>query len=173
MTGYMNREALALTVSTGKVTFWSRSRKELWTKGETSGNYLTLQGLYADCDNDAVLVLAIPEGPTCHLGTESCYGDARPASGFIADLDRIVKGRRSADHDGSYTRSLFDAGTKRIAQKVGEEGVETALAAIASEDEEFLGEAADLIYHLLVLLHSRGLALEDVSAVLKHRHLSN
>ena len=167
MLGYMNREALEATVATGLVTFWSRSRGELWTKGQTSGHTLTLRGLEPDCDLDSLLVLAEPEGPTCHMGRASCFPDA-PAN-FLADLDAVVAARERTRPEGSYTTKLFDSGTKRIAQKVGEEGVEVALAAVGEEPSALLGEAADLIYHLTVLLRSRGLSLADAIETLKVR----
>ncbi len=170
MTGYMNPEALDVTRKTKRVTFWSRSRNELWTKGDTSGNFLDLIEIGADCDNDALLVLAEPHGPTCHLGAESCFGDIRTSSTFLGELDNIIADRKASPRDGSYTKSMFDAGIQRIAQKVGEEGVETALAAIANDDAELLGEVGDLFYHALVLLQARNLRLSDVCSLLESRH---
>lgn len=171
MLGYMNAAALAATTASGFVTFWSRSRQRLWRKGETSGHVLALVALDADCDHDTLLVRAIPHGPTCHLGTRSCFGDdARPPLGFMAELDALVATRHAQRPAGSYTASLFAAGTRRIAQKVGEEGVETALAAVAQSDADLLGEAADLVYHLTVLLRARGLSLANVATVLAQRH---
>lgn len=167
MLGYMDREALATTLRTGLVTFHSRSRQRQWTKGETSGNVLELVVVEADCDADTLLVRALPRGPTCHLGRDSCFADA--GYSVLADLDRVVDGRARARPPGSYTTSLFDAGVRRIAQKVGEEGVETALAAVAQDDDALLGEAADLAYHLLVLLRARGLGLPDLERVLRTR----
>ena len=173
MQGYMNREALAHSLDHGKVTFWSRSREKLWTKGETSGNHLHLVAIHADCDNDCLLVLARPEGPTCHLGTDSCF-DAkravRPDLAFLAALERLIEQRDEERPDDSYTTRLFEAGVRRIAQKVGEEGVETALAAVGGDDQELAGEAADLLYHLLVLLRARGLRLQDIVQTLEARH---
>lgn len=168
MLGYMNREALAETLASGKVTFYSRSKQRLWTKGESSGHVLALQAIDVDCDNDTVLIQAIPHGPTCHLQRASCFPDA-PAD-FLGELDALVQSRDEQRPAGSYTTRLFDAGTKRMAQKVGEEGVETAIAALAESDELLLGEAADLIFHLTVLLRSRGLSLRDVKDVLRERH---
>lgn len=168
MLGYMNREALVATLESRRVTFWSRSKARLWTKGESSGHFLDLAGVEADCDRDTLLVTARPNGPTCHLDRASCFESA-PAS-FLADLDALVKERERARPAGSYTTSLFEAGTRRIAQKVGEEGVETALAAVTQDDAALLGEAADLVYHLTVLLRARGLSLEDATAVLRDRH---
>lgn len=167
MLGYMNRDALQRTLDSRQVTFWSRSRQQLWTKGETSGNVLALAGIATDCDGDALLVQARPAGPTCHLGRASCFERAPPEP--IAALDAIVASRRSASADGSYTARLFAGGVRRIAQKVGEEGVEVALAAVAQDDEALVGEAADLVYHLLVLLHARGCSLADVQAELARR----
>ena len=171
MLGYMDRAALAQTLQSGKVTFFSRSKQRLWTKGETSGNFLLLESLHADCDNDAILVFAQPQGPTCHLGTASCFGDAaRPPLAFLAELDALVAQRERERPAGSYTTKLFEGGARRIAQKVGEEGVETALAAVAQDEAALAGEAADLVFHLLVLLRARGLALQDVIDVLRSRH---
>ena len=168
MLGYMNAEALAATQSSGRVTFYSRSKQRLWTKGETSGHVLELVSIQADCDNDALLVLAHPHGPTCHLQRDSCFSDA-PAS-FLADLDALVAQRERERPSGSYTTALFEEGIRRIAQKVGEEGVETALAAVVQDDAALLGESADLVFHLLVLLRARGLSLQDVSSLLQERH---
>jgi phosphoribosyl-ATP pyrophosphohydrolase/phosphoribosyl-AMP cyclohydrolase len=173
MQGFMNRDALEQTLITGKVTFWSRSRKQLWTKGETSGNVLALKQVIADCDNDSLLVIAVPSGPVCHLNTPTCFdceGATQPALQFLAELERVITERNIERPPGSYTTQLFDAGTRRIAQKVGEEGVETALAATSGDDEETLNESADLLYHLLVLLSSRGLNLSQVMHVLASRH---
>ncbi len=171
MLGYMNLEALNHTLNSGKVTFYSRTKQALWTKGETSGNVLQLVDISADCDRDTLLVLANPIGPTCHKGTETCWADAQaPELSFIADLQSVVAGRKGADPDSSYTAHLYSRGTKRIAQKVGEEGVEVALAATANDNEELKNESADLLYHLLVLLQQQGLSLTDVVEVLKQRH---
>jgi len=173
MQGYMNRKALEATLESGKVTFWSRSQEKLWTKGETSGNTLDLVEIHADCDRDCLLVRARPEGPTCHLGTDTCFdgeGKVAPELAFLAELEGVIVKRDNNRPKGSYTTSLFESGVKRIAQKVGEEGVETALAATAGDDEELLNESADLIYHLLVLLRSRKLELGSVIDVLRKRH---
>jgi phosphoribosyl-ATP pyrophosphohydrolase/phosphoribosyl-AMP cyclohydrolase len=171
MLGYMNAEALALTRSSGFVTFWSRSRQSLWKKGETSGNVLIMKSIRTDCDRDALLIQADPHGPTCHLKTSSCFGpDDRKPLAFLGELDDLVAGRRARMPDDSYTTRLFRSGVQRIAQKVGEEAVETALAAVAQGDEALLGEAADLMYHLTVLLRARGMSLADVAAVLEQRH---
>jgi phosphoribosyl-AMP cyclohydrolase / phosphoribosyl-ATP pyrophosphohydrolase len=167
MLGYMDRAAVQATLDTQRVTFFSRSRQRLWTKGETSGHVLSLVSMEADCDRDALLVLARPAGPTCHLGTRSCFPSA-PADA-LSELDIRIAERARERPQGSYTTKLFDAGIRRIAQKVGEEGVETALAAVAQDDAALLGEAADLLYHLLVLLRARDLSLRDALAVLESR----
>ena len=172
MQGYMNQEALDATLESGKVTFWSRSQNKLWTKGETSGNTLDLVEIHVDCDRDCLLVHAVPEGPTCHLGSDTCFdtkGKVSPDLAFLAELERVIAERDKSRPKGSYTTSLFESGVKRIAQKVGEEGVETALASVAGDDDELLNESADLIYHLLVLLRSRNLGLEALIPVLKKR----
>ena len=174
MLGYMNREALEKTQATGHVTFFSRSRQRLWTKGETSGNTLELVSLNADCDRDTLLVQAIPHGPTCHLGTDTCWGDeVNPAAGFLAELERVIESRADADPDSSYTARLLNKGVKRCAQKVGEEGVEVALAATAGDREELINESADLLYHLLVVLNAGAVSLDEVLATLIDRHASN
>ncbi len=173
MLGYMNADALARTRASGQVTFYSRSKQRLWTKGESSGHVLELKSIRIDCDADTLLIQAAPHGPTCHLGTSSCFGDSievRPPSGFLGELDSLVAQRHAELPQGSYTTSLFEGGIRRMAQKVGEEGVETALAAVAQDDAELLGEAADLIFHLTVVLRARGLSLADVSALLARRH---
>ena len=168
MLGYMDRTALEATLASGRVTFYSRSRARLWIKGETSGNTLELVSITAYCDNDSLLVQARPQGPTCHRGTVSCFADA--PGDFLAELDALIAKRHDDRPQGSYTTQLFDAGIRRIAQKVGEEGVETALAAVVQDDAALLDEAADLIYHLIVLLRARGLGLHDAAAVLRARH---
>lgn len=174
MQAYMNPEALANSFDTGKVTFWSRSRDRLWTKGETSGNTLKMVEVHSDCDNDSLLVLAVPAGPTCHLGTDSCFDEGQshtsPGLSFLAELERVIAQRYEERPEGSYTTELFDAGVKRIAQKVGEEGVEAALAAATGNTDELTNEAADLVFHLLVLLHDSGLKLDDVVTMLRSRH---
>jgi phosphoribosyl-ATP pyrophosphohydrolase/phosphoribosyl-AMP cyclohydrolase len=173
MLGYMNAAALAQTRASGHVTFYSRSRQRLWTKGESSGHVLALKSLRIDCDADSLLIQAAPHGPTCHLGTSSCFGDSadvRPPLAFLAELDALVAQRHAERPEGSYTTRLFDSGIRRIAQKVGEEGVETALAAVVQDDEALLGEAADLLFHLTVALRARGLSLGEVVGVLSERH---
>ena len=171
MLGYMDAEALAKTQETGLVTFWSRSQGKIWTKGETSGNYLHLVSLAVDCDKDTLRVRAIPDGPTCHTGSKTCWGDAVPESqGFIRELEAVVKGRHEQMPEKSYTTSLFKAGTPRMAQKVGEEAVETVIEAVKGDDERMIYEASDLIYHLLVLLVSKGYGIADLEKELVKRH---
>lgn len=170
MLGYMNREALDATLASRRVTFFSRSKQRLWTKGESSGHVLELVSVEADCDNDTLLVLAHPQGPTCHLQRPSCFPSA--PSAFLSDLDALVAQRDRERPVDSYTTRLFDAGVRRIAQKVGEEGVETALAAVAQDETALLGESADLLYHLTVLLRARGLSLAEAVDVLRQRHAS-
>jgi len=180
MLGYMDADALEVTRTTGHVTFFSRSKQRLWTKGETSGHFLDLVDVQADCDADTVLVLARPHGNTCHLDRVSCF-PAAPGTGagpacpgadvsFLGELDALVAKRHVDRPAGSYTTRLFDDGIRRIAQKVGEEGVETALAGVVQEDADLLGESADLLYHLTVLLRARGLSLADAVNVLQERH---
>ena len=179
MQAWMNREALDHTFTTGRVTFWSRSRNALWTKGETSGNFLTLDAVHADCDLDSLLILAVPTGPTCHRETASCF-DAQPVQGpglvvaprlgFLAELERLVAQRDRDRPEGSYTTALLEEGVRRIAQKVGEEGVETALAAVAGDEGDLCNESADLLFHLLVLLRSRNVAFHRVIDELMERH---
>lgn len=168
MLGYMDRAALAATLATRRITFYSRSRQRLWMKGETSGDVLELVSVEADCDADTLLLQARPRGPTCHLGRASCFPDA-PVD-FLAKLDALVARRERERPENSYSTRLFEGGVRGIAQKVGEEGVETALAAVAQDDAALLGEAADLVFHLTVLLRARGLGLADVVAVLRDRH---
>jgi phosphoribosyl-AMP cyclohydrolase / phosphoribosyl-ATP pyrophosphohydrolase len=171
MLAYMNESALAATLESGRVTFYSRSKQRLWTKGETSGNVLELVAITADCDRDTLLVQARPTGPACHTGSPTCFGDtAWPLVGFLARLDDVVASRQGQPPEVSYTARLLAEGTQRCAQKVGEEGVETALAAVAGELESLDGEAADLLYHLLVCLRSAGSDLDRVLAELIRRH---
>ncbi len=171
MLGYMNRDALDATIAEGFVTFFSRSRNALWRKGESSGHTLALISIAADCDGDALLVTAKPNGPTCHTGSTSCFGDrVTQGTGFIADLERVLVERAGTDPAASYTARLMHEGVKRIAQKVGEEGVETALAGVAGDDAELAGEAADLVYHLTLLLQARGLRWQVVIHELRRRH---
>ncbi|HTU12495.1 MAG TPA: bifunctional phosphoribosyl-AMP cyclohydrolase/phosphoribosyl-ATP diphosphatase HisIE [Allosphingosinicella sp.] len=171
MLGYMDRAALEATLASGFATFFSRSRGRLWQKGETSGNRLAVKAVLADCDDDALLVRAIPGGPTCHLGTTSCFGAEGPSGvGFLGKLARIVHERAQADPAESYTARLLAEGPQRIAQKVGEEGVEVALAAVTRDAEGCTEEAADLLYHLVVLMEAKGFGWDDVARVLAERH---
>lgn len=171
MLGYMDEAALRRTLRTRKVTFFSRSKGRLWTKGESSRHYLHLVSVTADCDRDTLLVQARPDGPTCHRGTVSCFGDdGATGAGFLAHLEQVVAGRLKSRDRSSYTARLAREGVARVAQKVGEEGVETALAALRQEPGALAGEAADLLYHLIVLLRVKGLSLADAIGVLEKRH---
>jgi phosphoribosyl-ATP pyrophosphohydrolase/phosphoribosyl-AMP cyclohydrolase len=175
MLAYMNREALRQTLASGRVTFWSRSKGRLWTKGETSGNFLVLRAAAVDCDADTLLILAEPAGPACHTGARTCWGEDAPRAavgslGFLAKLEDVIRQRIASRPEGSYTSKLLAEGTRRIAQKVGEEGLELALAAVAQTDEEVLGEAADLLYHAMLLLQVKNLSLAKVTAELELRH---
>jgi phosphoribosyl-ATP pyrophosphohydrolase/phosphoribosyl-AMP cyclohydrolase len=178
MLGYMNQEAYEKTLATKRVTFWSRSRNCLWTKGETSGNFLNLVDVKVDCDNDTLLVRANPDGPTCHTGTDTCWGeenkgfDHEPLS-FLAELQDFIDRRHEEMPEGSYTTKLFKDGVNRIAQKVGEEALETVIEATNGSKEKLVYEASDMIYHLIVLLTSKGLRIEDVAAELQKRHDPN
>ncbi len=174
MLGYMNKTAFERTLTEGKVCFYSRSRDTLWLKGETSGHFLHLRSWALDCDRDTLLVQAMPEGPTCHLGTPSCFGEApAQAGGFLQQLEQVLDERLKQPPEQSYTRRLMEAGIQRIAQKVGEEGVESALAAVCETDESLRGELADLFYHVLVLLKARELTLADILSTLEERHRKN
>lgn len=172
MLGYMNREAYAKTVETKRVTFYSRSRQCLWTKGESSGNYLNLVSLSADCDNDTLLVKAVPVGPVCHTGTDTCWGERNEANPilFLSTLQDFIEKRHEEMPEGSYTTSLFKDGLNRMAQKVGEEALETVIEAVNGSDERLLYEGADMLYHLIVLLTSKGLRIEDMARELQTRH---
>jgi phosphoribosyl-ATP pyrophosphohydrolase/phosphoribosyl-AMP cyclohydrolase len=171
MLGYMSREALAATFADGFATFFSRSRGRLWRKGESSGNTLTIRAVHADCDGDALLILAEPQGPTCHEGTTSCFVVEGPAGiGWLGQLARIVAERRFTDAEESYTARLLRDGPMRLSQKVGEEGVELALAGAAGDRGQCIEETADLLYHLAVLMEMRGFDWDDVGAALKRRH---
>lgn len=172
MLGYMSPESLQLTLETRKVAFFSRSRQTLWTKGETSGNTLDLESIHLDCDRDTLLVLARPHGPTCHTGTASCFDGNQavaPALARLARLEQVISARRDQADASSYVSSLFQRGTSRMAQKVGEEGLEVALAGVKGDREELANEGADLIFHLMILLQDQGLSLADVLKVLKGR----
>lgn len=174
MLGYMDAAALRMTLESGRVTFFSRSKNRLWTKGETSHNYLNVVRVAADCDNDTLLVTANPDGPTCHTGSESCFGEAatNDASGlaFLARLEAVIAQRIAEKPEGSYTARIWSEGPTRIAQKVGEEGVEVALAAVTQADDRLISEAADLLFHLALLLKSRNLSLQAAVKELEQRH---
>ena len=171
MQGFMNQDALAATFDKQKVTFYSCDKERLWTKGETSENYLEVVSVHTDCDYDSLLVLANPLGPTCHLGTQSCFGDdAKPSLSFLAELEQVIVSRKDDDPSKSYTASLFAKDLSRSCQKVGEEGVEVALAAMKHDNDELTNESADLLYHLTVLLQRQGLSLADVVSCLQGRH---
>lgn len=171
MLGYMNEAAYEQSKSEGKVTFFSRSKQRLWTKGESSGNELHIRSMKLDCDQDTILVQAIPNGPVCHTGSETCFDDA-DAKGFLFHLQDIIHQTKDNPREGSYTRQLFSKGINKIAQKVGEEAVELVIEAKDDNRDLFLGEAADLMYHFLVLLAEKDLKLEDVEAVLRGRNTS-
>ncbi len=175
MLGYMNQEAYNKTIETRKVTFWSRSRNELWTKGETSGNYLNLVDIKADCDNDALLVKAIPQGPTCHKGTDTCWGEENMQNPllFLTELQDFINKRHEEMPEGSYTTSLFKDGLNRMAQKVGEEALELVIEATNGTNERMIYEGSDMLYHLIVLLTSKGMRIEDMAAELAQRHNPN
>jgi phosphoribosyl-ATP pyrophosphohydrolase/phosphoribosyl-AMP cyclohydrolase len=169
MLGYMNREAYEKSVAEERVTFWSRTRGELWTKGETSGNFLDIVSIQPDCDSDTLLVKVIPHGPTCHTGSQTCFGTPE-TEGFIRKLAEVVARRHAEMPEGSYTTHLFTKGVNKIAQKVGEEAVETVIEAVDGNRERFLYEASDLVYHLLVLTEQMGCTLADIEAELAKRH---
>lgn len=172
MLGYMNEEALQKTIETKKVTFWSRSRNELWTKGETSGNFLNLVDIKSDCDNDTLLVKAIPDGPTCHKGTDTCWAETNETNPllFLSFLQDFIEKRKEEMPEGSYTTSLFKGGVNRMAQKVGEEALETVIEACNGSYEKLVYEGSDMLYHLLVLLTEKGLRIEDLARELIKRH---
>ena len=169
MLGFMDKEALLKTEQEGRVTFFSRSRNKLWTKGETSGNYLYVKEIRTDCDSDSILILADPAGPVCHTGSFSCFGEDS-ARGFLYKLERIISQRIDDDTEGSYTNKIFRKGINRIAQKVGEEAVELVIEAKDNNDDLFRNEAADLLYHLLILLKAKSVSLADIEKVLFERH---
>lgn len=175
MLGYMNAEAYDKTVKTKRVTFYSRSRQCLWTKGETSGNFLNLVSIKNDCDNDTLLVKVIPEGPVCHTGTDTCWGEKNEGSplSFLTELQDFIETRHKEMPEGSYTTSLFKDGLNRMAQKVGEEALEAVIEAVNGTDERLIYEASDMFYHLIVLLTSKGLRIEDIARELKTRHSKN
>ncbi|MFN3342710.1 MAG: bifunctional phosphoribosyl-AMP cyclohydrolase/phosphoribosyl-ATP diphosphatase HisIE [Flavobacteriales bacterium] len=171
MLGYMNQEAYIKTIEEKVVTFFSRSKQRLWTKGETSGNKLQLVEIKADCDSDALLIKVIPQGPTCHTGADTCWGETNEDSlAFLRKLEMVIAERKSGNDESSYTASLFRKGINKIAQKVGEEAVEVVIEAKDSNDDLFLSESADLLFHYLILLQAKGFTLNDVTAVLASRH---
>ena len=172
MLGYMNAEAISKTIESGKVTFFSRSKQRLWTKGEQSGHFLTLNSIKNDCDNDSLLIQATPHGPTCHKGTDSCWGESKVETyGFLSELETIISDRKeNANSQTSYVSELFEKGLNKIAQKVGEEAVEVVIEAKDDNDDLFLNESADLLFHYLILLQAKGYKLESVVEVLKARH---
>lgn len=169
MLGYMNEEALNKTKEEGKVTFYSRSKKRLWTKGETSNNFLIVDEILEDCDNDTLLIKAYPQGPTCHTGSTSCFGQ-ETSKGFLYRLENIIEQRISDSTEGSYTSQLFKRGVNKVAQKVGEEAVELVIEAKDNNIDLFKNEAADLLYHYIILLKTKNLKLEDIEAILQGRH---
>lgn len=175
MLGYMNEDAYEQTLKTGKVTFWSRSRQCLWTKGETSGNFLNLVSIKSDCDNDTLLVRVNPVGPACHLGTDTCWGEKNETNPllFLTELQDFINKRYEEMPEGSYTTSLFKDGLNRMAQKVGEEALETVIEATNGTNERLIYEASDMFYHLIVLLTSKGLRIEDIAKELQVRHDPN
>ena len=171
MLGFMNQEALEKTESQGRVTFFSRTKGRLWTKGEESGNFLNVKEILKDCDRDTVLVKVIPEGPVCHTGSDTCFDESNMGTTrFLTELQELILSRKQEMPDNSYTTSLFKEGINKIAQKVGEEAVELVIESKDSNDEQFLGEAADLVYHLMVLLTAKGYGIGDVAGVLEKRH---
>ena len=172
MLGFMNQEAYEKTLATGKVTFWSRSRNQLWTKGETSGNFLNLVSIQNDCDNDTLLVKVNPIGPTCHTGTDTCWGEENTQNPllFLTELQNFIEKRHEEMPEGSYTTRLFKEGINKMAQKMGEEALEAVIEATNGTDEKLIYEVSDMIYHLLVLLTSKGLRIEDIATELQKRH---
>lgn len=169
MLGYMNKEAIAKTLAEGKVTFYSRSKQRLWTKGETSGNFLLVKSTLLDCDQDTILIEARPAGPVCHTGSDTCFSQPNAGS-FIYALEKIIQDRKANPVDGSYTNKILGRGINKVAQKVGEEAVELVIEAKDDNDELFLNEAADLMYHYLLLLTAKGFSISDVEKVLQSRH---
>tara|TARA_B100000767_G_C19768609_1_gene538820 strand:+ start:1684 stop:2283 length:600 start_codon:yes stop_codon:yes gene_type:complete len=170
MMGYMNAEAVAKTEASGRVTFFSRTKNRLWTKGEQSGNFLNLVSMSLDCDQDSLLIQAIPTGPSCHRGTDTCWDEKNtPSFGFLTELEEIISDRKNGNKDSSYVALLFDKGINKIAQKVGEEAVETVIEALNSNDELFVYESADLLFHYLILLQAKGFKLKDIVTALEMR----
>lgn len=173
MLGFMNEEALQKTRQLKKVTFFSRTKQRLWTKGEASGHYLLLNDIQIDCDNDTLLIKATPLGPTCHTGADTCWGEKNETGNFLTQLERIIIDRKNNPTEKSYTSSLFAKGINKIAQKVGEEAVEIVIEAKDDNTALFLGEAADLLFHYMILLQAKGFLLSDVEKILKDRHIKN
>lgn len=170
MMGFMNQEAFDLTMSTEKITFYSRSKQRIWVKGEESGNFLHLKSCSVDCDQDTLLFKVKPDGPTCHTGSDTCWGEVNHSGDFLDQLEKIIELRKSSNDATSYVKSLFEKGINKIAQKVGEESVELVIEAKDQNSELFLNEAADLLFHYLILLNAKGYALQDVKQVLQQRH---
>lgn len=170
MLGYMNAEAFQQTLALGKITFFSRSKNRLWTKGEESGNFLLLVSHAVDCDGDALLFKVNPVGPVCHTGTDTCWGEVNESNDFLKKLESIIESRKSGSDDASYVKTLLAKGVNKVAQKVGEEAVELVIEAMRNENEDFLNEAADLLFHYLLLLNSKGYNLDDIKAILQQRH---
>lgn len=170
MLGYMNAEALQKTIDEKIVTFFSRSKNRLWTKGETSGNFLHVVDIQVDCDNDTILIKARPDGPTCHTGADTCFDEVNQPDNFLWKLEKVIQDRKANPKEGSYTTSLFNKGINKVAQKVGEEAVELVIEAKDDNETLFLNEAADLLYHYLILLTAKGYQLQDVIDVLETRH---
>ena len=170
MLGFMNAESLQKTMETGKVTFYSRSKQRLWTKGEESGNFLELRSVASDCDDDTLLIKVHPTGPVCHTGSDTCWNERNHPDDFLLYLEDIIRLRKESNDENSYVRSLFQKGINKIAQKVGEEAVELVIEAKDNDDEKFLNEAADLMFHYLVLLNTKGFNLQNVKDILKQRH---
>jgi phosphoribosyl-ATP pyrophosphohydrolase/phosphoribosyl-AMP cyclohydrolase len=174
MLGFMNNEALEKTIESRKVTFYSRSKKRLWTKGETSNNFLHFEEVKIDCDNDTLLIKATPDGPVCHTGTDTCFNEKNKNTDFLATLEAIIEERKlNASDENSYTKKLFKSGINKIAQKVGEEAVELVIEAKDNNDDLFVNEAADLLFHYLILLHAKGFSLNNIKNVLEKRHEQN
>ena len=170
MLGFMNAESLQKTMETGKVTFFSRAKQRLWTKGEESGNFLELRSIASDCDDDTLLIKVHPTGPVCHTGSDTCWNERNHPDDFLLYLEDIIRLRKESNDENSYVRSLFQKGINKIAQKVGEEAVELVIEAKDNDDEKFLNEAADLLFHYLVLLNTKGFNLQNVKEILKQRH---
>jgi len=170
MVGFMNEEAFNKTMEEGKVTFFSRSKSRLWTKGETSGNFLYVRNIRTDCDNDTLLISADPAGPVCHKGTESCFDEIKSSRGFVYKLEKIINQRIDENIKDSYTNKLYSKGINKVAQKVGEEAVELVIEAMDKNDELFKNEAADLLYHYIILLKAKGYRFEDIEEILEGRH---